>query len=118
MNARSISRSHEARNSPASGEWLSPTKRSPELLVDLAAYRIAATTVSERYVCLLNSTSVVLDEGWLVALHEHVAGAGVGIVGASGSWESHYTQTLGRTVASFASGPGLLRATQAAYRKA
>jgi hypothetical protein len=91
---------------------------SAELLVDLAAYRIAATTVSERYVCLLNSTSVVLDEGWLVALHEHVAGADVGLVGASGSWESHYTQTLGRTLASFASGPGLPRATQAAYRKA
>jgi hypothetical protein len=58
------------------------------------------------------------DEGWLMALHEHVDGADVGLVGASGSWESHYTQTLARTLASFASGPGLLRATQAAYRKA
>jgi hypothetical protein len=69
----------------------------PEPVQDLPAYLAAAGDAASEYVCFLNSYSEPLTSGWLAKLHAHAARAGVGLVGASGSWESHHTlasQTL------------------------
>jgi hypothetical protein len=57
-------------------------------MLDLSAYREAATRFpAERY-CFLNSFSVVLADNWLRALERTLCGPGVGLVGATGSWAS------------------------------
>lgn len=57
--------------------------------VDITAYFKAFNQFSERYryFCFLNSFSVILDPEWLKKLHNHVARPGVGLVGATGSWQ-------------------------------
>jgi hypothetical protein len=63
----------------------------PEKLRDLGAYRVAAERIEEPYVCFLNSHSEVLADGWLGTLHDHARQPGVGLVGATGSFESAYS---------------------------
>lgn len=56
--------------------------------VDLGHYRTAADrVVAERY-CFLNTVSVVLADGWLGHLERALRSPGVGMVGATGSYES------------------------------
>jgi hypothetical protein len=45
---------------------------------------------AERY-CFVNTNSVILHDGWLGALDEHLLSPGVGIVGTGGSYESAYS---------------------------
>jgi hypothetical protein len=55
---------------------------------DLDHYRaVAERVVAERY-CFLNSASVVLADGWLGHLERALLAPGVGMVGATGSYES------------------------------
>lgn len=55
-----------------------------------AYYKVADTYGGEyRYFCFLNSHSMILDDGWLAKLYHHAAQDDVGLVGASGSWQSH-----------------------------
>jgi hypothetical protein len=42
-----------------------------------------------RYFCFLNSFSVILDSGWASKLYQQISLHGVGLVGATGSWQSH-----------------------------
>lgn len=63
----------------------------PEKLRDLGAYRLAAEHIEEPYACFLNSHSEVLADGWLGALHDQARQPGVGLVGATGSFESAYS---------------------------
>lgn len=58
-------------------------------LLDLGAYRAVAETVGEPRVCMLNTQSVVLADGWLAALAGELTRPETGLVGATGSWESH-----------------------------
>jgi hypothetical protein len=60
---------------------------SPEGL-DLRSYREAAGRVRGDAVCFLNSSSVILADGWLAGLAGNLSPAGVGLVGATGSYES------------------------------
>jgi hypothetical protein len=55
---------------------------------DLDAYFGAARRLDYDYFCFLNSFSRILDAGWLAKLHRWVIRDGVGMVGASGSWQS------------------------------
>jgi hypothetical protein len=56
--------------------------------MDLDHYRTAVERfVAERY-CFVNTVSVVLADGWLGHLDRALAAPGVGIVGATGSYES------------------------------
>ncbi len=57
---------------------------------DILPYFTAARALDYRYFCFLNSYSVILTEGWLGLLLTHL-GRGAGVVGATGSWESYYT---------------------------
>jgi hypothetical protein len=58
---------------------------------DLDAYVRAAADVGEEYCCFLNSFSRPLDAGWLATLSAHATRPDVGLVGATGSWESALT---------------------------
>jgi hypothetical protein len=57
---------------------------------DITAYFAAARAVTSDLVCFLNSYSVVLDQGWLMKLYRHIEQDGVGLVGATGSYQSLY----------------------------
>jgi hypothetical protein len=57
---------------------------------DIGSYWAAAEALSCTSFCFLNSFSVILDDGWLAKLARHHVPS-VGLVGVSGSWESHLT---------------------------
>lgn len=65
-------------------------------LLDLPAYAHAAGLLDHEHVCILNSHSEVISPGWLRALHAAHAPADVGLVGATGSWESQADWARGR----------------------
>ncbi|MCF6245787.1 MAG: hypothetical protein L3J69_00355 [Desulfobacula sp.] len=60
---------------------------------DITAYFTAIRCYSEKYrfFCFLNSYSEILEQDWLRKLHESVSKPGVGLVGATGSWNSNST---------------------------
>jgi hypothetical protein len=55
---------------------------------DLGAYRDACASIPEPVVCFLNTNSEILAAGWLARLHANLARPGVGMVGATASFES------------------------------
>ncbi|MDQ1589919.1 MAG: hypothetical protein QOG71_546 [Pyrinomonadaceae bacterium] len=57
---------------------------------DILPYFVAARSFDYQYFCFLNSYSAILTPGWLRMMSEHL-GRGAGVVGATGSWESYYT---------------------------
>jgi hypothetical protein len=61
---------------------------------DIGAYLNAAKIVSADYYCFLNSKSVLLTSDWLLKLYSHARSRAVGIVGATASWESLYTDHI------------------------
>ena len=65
----------------------------PDEGFDIAAYFSVINRYSEkyRYFCFLNSYSVILDHDWLKKLYEGLTKPGVGLVGATGSWNSNCT---------------------------
>lgn len=60
----------------------------PDKDYDIASYGVVAERYDYRYFCLLNSFSAVLAPGWLEKLHRGVIGAGTGLAGATGSYQS------------------------------
>lgn len=54
---------------------------------DIRPYFIAAEKHHSKYFCFLNSFSVILDKDWLLKLYRHFSQPGVGLVGATGSWQ-------------------------------
>ena len=59
-----------------------------EPTLDLPTYAFCADALDAPHLCLLNSESVLLADGWLAALREQLRAPGVGAVGATGSYES------------------------------
>jgi GT2 family glycosyltransferase len=57
-------------------------------LTDLAAYDEAAQQLEHEWLCFVNSYGVILAAGWLGHLERAAQLPGVGIAGATGSWES------------------------------
>lgn len=57
-------------------------------VLDLAAYAEAARRLEHMRLCFLNSYSVVLADDWLGRLERSLESSGVGLAGATGSWES------------------------------
>jgi hypothetical protein len=55
---------------------------------DITAYFAVAQELGHRYLCFLNSYSRVVADDWLAMLHGQIDQPGVGLVGASGSFES------------------------------
>jgi hypothetical protein len=56
--------------------------------LDLSAYREIALASSFDLMCFLNSSSEALADGWLSMMRDSLSAPDVGIVGASGSYES------------------------------
>jgi hypothetical protein len=65
-------------------------------VLDLEAYGEAARALTHERLCFLNSYSAILADGWLACLAGALARPGVGLVGASGSWESQAEWRRGR----------------------
>jgi hypothetical protein len=63
---------------------------TPSPVADLTAYHQAAQETDARRLCFLNSYSRPLLEGWLSLLAGALSEPSVGLVGASGSYESAY----------------------------
>jgi hypothetical protein len=57
-------------------------------LFDIGAYRESARTVESRYVAFFNSFSEIVANEWLARLYCGIRRDGVGLVGATGTWES------------------------------
>ncbi len=55
---------------------------------DLAAYRRSAVLLQHEYIVCVNSFSEILVDGWLRLLVRALLMPGMGLVGATGSWES------------------------------
>jgi len=68
--------------------------RVPYPVRDLKAYFWIAKRAEGRVICFLNSYSTLLTPGWLRKLHENLTRPGVAAAGATGSWESFYTNYL------------------------
>lgn len=60
----------------------------PRRKIDLAAYIAIANRVGRREFCFLNSNSEILAADWLGKLARQLERSGVGMVGATGSFES------------------------------
>ncbi|MBC8074609.1 MAG: hypothetical protein H7Y32_00915, partial [Chloroflexales bacterium] len=75
---------------------------------DIGPYAVAAQRFEHRYFCFLNSFSAPLADGWLASLYRQLLTPGVGLAGASGSWESAYTNVLAATVLQQMQGPRAL----------
>lgn len=62
----------------------------PDEGFDIVPYFRAARETDSTHLFFLNSFSEILDDGWLAKPYEHARRDGVGVVGATGSWESIY----------------------------
>lgn len=60
---------------------------------DITAYFTVIKCFSEHYnyFCFLNSHSIILDKNWLKKLYENICKKDVGLVGATGCWNSNNT---------------------------
>jgi len=65
-------------------------------VLDLPAYGLAARRVEHERLCFLNSYGTILVDGWLAGLARALEDPGVGIAGATGSWESQAEWIRGR----------------------
>ncbi|MBA3440153.1 MAG: hypothetical protein H0T92_09835 [Pyrinomonadaceae bacterium] len=66
----------------------------PDHGFDVRPYFLAARRFDYQYFCFLNSYSLLLDESWLAKMHKYITHEEVGIVGATGSYESHYSNIV------------------------
>jgi hypothetical protein len=55
---------------------------------DLRPYFVGAEKSNCRYLCFLNSFSLIQDGNWLLKLYRQITKPGIGLVGATGSWGS------------------------------
>ncbi len=63
----------------------------PDKGLDVTPYIVAASTHNYHFFCFFNSFSVLLDKDWLAKMYAHATREGVGLVGATGSYQSPYT---------------------------
>lgn len=65
-------------------------------VLDLEAYGVVARVLEHERLCFLNSYATILADDWLAHLAAALAQPGVGLVGASASWESQAEWRRGR----------------------
>ena len=66
----------------------------PDLGYDVETYWLLVQQIVSDYYCFLNSFSEILAPDWLAKIHANVSKEGIGIAGATGSWESLYQDLL------------------------
>lgn len=62
--------------------------------LDIESYFAASKKLAYKYFCFLNSYSRILDHEWLLKMYSLISRQDVGLVGATGSWESLYTNFI------------------------
>lgn len=67
------------------------TVRTPAPTLDLPAYAHAARVLDAGHLCFLNSHAELLADDWLAKLHGAVEAPGVGLAGATGSYETPHS---------------------------
>lgn len=65
-----------------------------EFGLDINSYFLAVKEAAYKFYCFLNSYSIILDADWLLKMRSHIRKEGIGLVGATGSYESFYTNYL------------------------
>ncbi len=70
------------------------TVELPDRGYDITSYWMAGEQLGHRHFCFLNSFSVVLRAGWLGKLHRAATRKGVGLAGATGSYQSFLPSSL------------------------
>jgi hypothetical protein len=68
----------------------------PDHGFDIGTYARVSRRLPRRWFCFLNSFSEILGDQWLATLHRHACSPGVGLVGATGSWQSIYANAADR----------------------
>ncbi len=87
--AETLRKAHLARLPQICGRSIgSDTLRIRDYGLDINAYDAAARHFERRYLCFLNSYTELCDEYWLRKLTTHIISPGVGVVGATTSWET------------------------------
>lgn len=82
--------------------------------LDIHAYREAALEIQNEYICCFNTFTLVRSDDWLAKLWANMSKPGVGMVGASGSFESLYSSFKVVSFVSWAVGiPAKLNSTLA-----
>jgi hypothetical protein len=66
----------------------------PDEGYDIDSYVAAARLLENKYLCFLNSFSEILNDNWLEKLFRYTSSKECGMVSATGSWESLYTDSL------------------------
>ena len=61
---------------------------------DVKSYFAAAEHFKNRYFCFLNSFTILLDKDWLLKMYKYISIEHVGLVGATGSYQSGYTHSV------------------------
>lgn len=69
----------------------------PDWGFDIGSYFAVARRYDFRYFCFLNSFSRLLAQGWLAHLDRHARSKGVGLIGATGSYQSFARSDEGRS---------------------
>jgi hypothetical protein len=77
----------------AIGEIANNTLRVTDEGFDLTAYDKVARQLDSTHLCFLNAHSVILRDGWLAIMRSALGRAGIGAVGATGSWQSSLDST-------------------------
>ena len=61
---------------------------------DIGTYLEVAKKFGYKYFCFLNSFSIILDNAWLIKMYRYICQEDIGLVGATGSYESLYSNEL------------------------
>ncbi len=61
---------------------------------DIRAYFLAVKANDYKYYCFLNSFSTILHDDWLLKMYRLISREDVGLVGATGSYESPYSNVI------------------------
>jgi hypothetical protein len=70
---------------------------------DIGAYVASAKSVRTAFVCMLNSHSTACVSDWLAKLMDAVRLPGIGVAGATGSWESTFSGVTAHAMADWRS---------------
>jgi hypothetical protein len=66
----------------------------PDEGYDIGSYMVAAQILENEFLCFFNSFSEILGDNWLEKIYRNISTNECGMVSATGSWESQYTNFL------------------------
>ena len=70
----------------------------PDEGFDITAYFAVPRSFDYKYYCFMNSFSIILDKEWLLKMYQYISKEEVGLVGATGSYQSLYLDAIQRKI--------------------